>query len=122
MELRALLTRFQNWLRKQFPSGFGHPFREPNDDFDRPTLGDDGLIIHNQPPATNGSPLQTVAVRGKPEMEKFQAGFETLVDQIKDINDHLNKQVSQHENLITRINNSRNFSKTSRLSLKTRRP
>jgi chromosome segregation ATPase len=36
-------------------------------------------------------------------MEKFQAGFETLIDQIKDINDHLNKQVSQHENLIARI-------------------
>ena len=103
MELRALLTRFQNWLRKQFPSGLGHPFREPHDDFDQPTLSDDGLIIHNQTPSANGSPLQTVAVRGKPEMEKFQAGFETLIDQIKDINDHLNKQVSQHENLIARI-------------------
>jgi hypothetical protein len=95
MELRALLTRFQNWLRKQFPS--------PNGDFDQPTLSDDGLIIHNQPQSANGSPLQTVAVRGKPEMEKFQAGFETLIDQIKDINDHLNKQVSQHENLIAHI-------------------
>ncbi len=103
MELRALLTRFQNWLRKQFPSGFGHPFREPHDDFDQPTLSDDGLIIHNQTPPANESPLQTVAVRGKPEMEKFQAGFETLIDQIKDINDHFNKQVSQHENLIARI-------------------
>ncbi|MGD0552737.1 MAG: hypothetical protein ABSB25_08805 [Sedimentisphaerales bacterium] len=103
MELRELLTRFQNWLRKQFPSGLGHPFREPHDDFDQPTLSDDGLIIHNQTPPANGSPLQTVAVRGKPEMEKFQAGFETLIDQIKDINDHLNKQVSQHENLIARI-------------------
>ena len=95
MELRALLTRFQNWLRKQFPS--------PNGDFDQPTLSDDGLIIHDQSPPANASPLQTVAVRGKPEMEKFQAGFETLIDQIKDINDHLNKQVSQHENLIARI-------------------
>jgi t-SNARE complex subunit (syntaxin) len=95
MELRALLTRFQNWLRKQFPSS--------QSDFDQPTLSDDGLIIHNQTPSANGSPVQTVAVRGKPEMEKFQAGFEMLIDQIKDINEHLNKQISQHENLMARI-------------------
>jgi hypothetical protein len=96
MELRALLTRFQNWLRKQFPSSQG--------DFDQPTLSDDGLIIHNQtPPAANGSPLQTVAVRGKPEMEKFQAGFELLIDQIKGVNDHLNKQIEQQERLMARI-------------------
>ena len=44
-----------------------------------------------------------MAVRGKPEVEKFQAGFSTLIDQIKGINDHLNKQVAQHDNLIARI-------------------
>ena len=66
-------------------------------------VSDDGLIIHNQSAPGKDTPLQTVAVRGKPEMEKFQAGFETLIEQIKDINDHLNKQVSQHENLIARM-------------------
>jgi hypothetical protein len=95
MELRALMTRFQNWLRKQFPSS--------HDDFNRPQLSDDGLIIHNQTPTAGSSPLQTVAVRGKPEMEKFQAGFETLIDQIQGINQHLDRQVAQHENLLARI-------------------
>jgi hypothetical protein len=95
MEFRALITQFQNWLRKQFPSS--------HDNFDRPALSDDGLIIQNQTPAGDKSPLQTVAVRGKPEMEKFQAGFETLIDQIQGINQHLDKQVTQHENLIARI-------------------
>jgi hypothetical protein len=95
MELRALISRFQNWLRKQFPSS--------HDDFDRPGLNDDGLIIQNQPPAGDKGPLKTVAVRGKPEMEKFQAGFETLIEQIQGINQHLDKQVTQHENLLSRI-------------------
>jgi len=95
MELRALLTRFQNWLRKQLPSSYS--------DYDRPQIGDDGLIIHNQTPATDKGPLQAVAVRGKPEVEKFQVGFGKLIDQLQDINEHLNKQVAQHENLIARI-------------------
>ena len=95
MELRALLTRFQNWLRKQFPSSYS--------DYDRPELNDDGLLMQNQTPPANGSPLQTVAVRGNGEVEKFQAGFELLIDQIKGINEHLDKQVTQHDNLIARI-------------------
>ncbi len=95
MEVRALITRFQNWLRKQFPSS--------HDDFNLPPLSDDGLIIHNQTPPTDKSPLQTMAVRGKPEVEKFQAGFEMLIDQIKGINEHLDRQVAQHDNLIARI-------------------
>jgi hypothetical protein len=95
MEVRALITRFQNWLRKQFPTS--------HDDFNLPPLSDDGLIIHNQTPPTDKSPLQTMAVRGKPEVEKFQAGFEMLIDQIKGINEHLDRQVAQHDSLIARI-------------------
>jgi hypothetical protein len=96
MEARALITRFQNWLRKQFPSSHG--------DYAPPQVNEDGLIIPNQAqPAADNSPLKTVAVRGKGDMEKFQAGFETLVEQIQGINHHLDKQIEQHENLIARI-------------------
>jgi chromosome segregation ATPase len=95
MEFRAAITRFQNWLRKQFPSS--------HSDFDRPAVSDDGLIIHNQTAPEEKDPVQTVAVRGKGEVDKFQGGFETLIDQIKGINDHLNKQIEQHENLLARI-------------------
>ncbi len=96
MEFRALITRFQNWARKRLSTSAG--------DFEPPQLGEDGLIINKQAPAqADPPPLQTVAVRGKPEVEKFQAGFDTLVDKLQSINDHLNKQVAQHENLITRI-------------------
>ena len=95
MEFRALLTRFQDWLRKQFPSS--------QDDFNRPALSDDGLIIQQQTTPDDKGPTQTVAVRGKPEMEKFQAGFEMLIEQIQGINKHLDKQVEQQENLIARI-------------------
>ena len=93
MELREIWSRFVSWMRKQVPSS--------RSDYEQPQLSDDGLII-NQAPADK-SPLQTVAVRGKPEVEKFQAAFETLIDQIQNINEHLNKQVAQHENLIARI-------------------
>jgi chromosome segregation ATPase len=93
MELREIWSRFASWMRKQLPPS--------HSDYEQPQLSDDGLII-NQAPADK-SPLQTVAVRGKPEVEKFQAGFETLIEQIQNINEHLNKQVAQHENLIARI-------------------
>jgi hypothetical protein len=94
MEFQALITRFQNWARKRLSP--------PRSDFDRPAVGEDGLIINSQAPADKTT-LQTVAVRGKPEVEKFQAGFETLVEKLQSINDHLNKQVAQHENITTRI-------------------
>ena len=95
MELREIWLRFTSWLRKQLPPS--------HSDYERPQLSDDGLIIHNQTPSADKSPFQAVAVRGKPELEKFQAGFETLLDQIQGINEHLSKQVAQHENLIARI-------------------
>ena len=95
MELREIWSHFTSWLRKQLPSS--------HSDYDLPPLSDDGLIIHNQTPAGDKSPLQAVAVRGKPEVEKFQAGFGKLIDQLQDINEHLNKQVAQHENLVARI-------------------
>lgn len=95
MEFRALITRFQDWARKRLSGSHG--------DYESPQLGDDGLIINNQTAAADKTPLKTMAVRGKPEVEKFQAGFETLVDKLQGINDHLNKQVAQHENLIARI-------------------
>ena len=100
MELRAAITRFRDWLRKRFPSRFG---RETHGDFARPAVGEDGLIVQKPDPPPAEPPLQTVAVRGKGEVEKFQNGFDTLIDQIKGINDHLNKQVEQHENLLARI-------------------
>ena len=64
MELREIWLRFVSWLRKQLPPS--------HSDYERPQLSDDGLIIHDQTPAADKSPLQAVAVRGKPEVEKFQ--------------------------------------------------
>jgi CheY-like chemotaxis protein len=95
MELRERWSRFVSWMRKQLPSSYS--------DYERPKLNDDGLIIQNQARPANNGPLKAVAVRGKSEMEKFQAGFETLIEQIQGINQHLDKQVTQQENLIARI-------------------
>jgi hypothetical protein len=95
MEPRQIWSRFISWFRNQLPIAHG--------DYEPPQLSDNGLIINNQAPPADKSPVQTVAVRGKAETEKFQAGFETLIEQIQGINHHLDKQVEQHDNLIARI-------------------
>ena len=47
---------------------------------------------------------RAVTLRGKSEsMEKLQLGFDRLVDQLQGINEHLGKQVAQHDDLIARI-------------------
>lgn len=57
--------------------------------------------------ATGGaeqSAVKAVAVRGKSEsIEKLQAGFDSLIEQLSGINDHLRRQVAQHEDLVARI-------------------
>ncbi|MHC4750944.1 MAG: hypothetical protein ACYTFW_13855, partial [Planctomycetota bacterium] len=35
--------------------------------------------------------------------EKLQEGFDKLVDQLQGINEHLNRQATQHEDLMSRI-------------------
>jgi hypothetical protein len=105
MGLRELLSRLSNWLRNRPPASHG--------DYESPQLGDDGLIMEQtQPGSTDQTTLKAVAVpstllgagRGRNEsLEKLQAGFDRLIDEISSINNHLGKQVAQHEDLIARI-------------------
>ncbi len=47
---------------------------------------------------------KTVQLKDKLEtLEKLQAGFDKLVEQLQGINGHLNRQITQHEDLIGRI-------------------
>ncbi len=101
MGLQGLLSRLMSRLRNRLPAA--------HDDYHSPPLSEDGLM-QDTPSASTGpsrgknGPVQAVAVRGKSEsLEKLQAGFDRLIDELSGINDHLRRQVAQHEDLITRV-------------------
>lgn len=120
MSIRDLLSRLAGWFRG----------RQLQGDLGNVGLNDDGLMFDDALPDSgrrpdktvndNGSAVKAVAVtstgstslttgsletgRGKQEsLEKLQLGFDRLINELSGINDHLRKQVAQHEQLITRI-------------------
>jgi len=102
MGLQGLLSRLMTWLRNHLPAA--------HTGYDSPHVSEDGLMFHDAPPASpassraNDNAVQAVTVRGKSEsMEKLQVGFDRLIDELSGINDHLRRQVAQHEDLITRV-------------------
>jgi chromosome segregation ATPase len=100
MSLRDLYSRIVTWLRSgRFAA---------ESDYDSSLLSDDGLIVRDASSASadaaDRNAIKSVAVRGKTEsLEKLQLGFDRLIDELGGINDHLRKQVAQHEELIARI-------------------
>jgi archaellum component FlaC len=107
MDLRELLSRLKNWLRNRLSGS--------RDDFSSTRVSDDGFIINNHsspvsdaPTSDDSTSSESLAVRGKPEgrpesIEKIQAGYYRLVDQLQGINDNLARQAAHHETLIARI-------------------
>jgi uncharacterized phage infection (PIP) family protein YhgE len=116
MDLRELLSRLVNWLRNRLPAS--------HSDYEPPQLDDDGLIMEQTPSGSAGrtptssttleagdqTSLKTVAVRGRTEsLEKLQVGFDRLIGELNSINDHLAKQVAQHNDLISRVDHLPNL-------------
>ncbi len=103
MGLQDSLSRFGNWWRGKREVAHG--------DFEAPQLNEEGLITEQEQAssATGGragveQPVKAVAVRGKSEsLEKIQAGFDRLIEELNGINTHLAKQAAQHEELVSRI-------------------
>ncbi len=80
----------------------------------RPEVNDKGLIDANDEPAVGesiqaGAQSDKVLVKTVPptekqqSLEKLQAGFDKLIEQLQGINQHLNRQVVQNEELMSRI-------------------
>jgi hypothetical protein len=83
----------------------------------QPQIDEDGLISQNDNPAepekndassnkTDGDQVMVKTVQPmtpQESLEKLQNGFEKLVEQLEGINEHLNRQASQHENLMGRL-------------------
>ena len=108
MALKELWSSTGRWLRKNNPlAPVAH----------QPQIGDDGLISRDDESdeqAIEGSPRaeirnNKVTVRSVPQterqeqLEKLQKGFEQLVEQLKGINEHLDRQAGRQEELMGRI-------------------
>ncbi|UCC99746.1 MAG: hypothetical protein JSW66_07650 [Phycisphaerales bacterium] len=123
MTLKAFWAQTGRWLRVHNPLAQAAP---------QPEIGENGLIsLDPEPDASEpldnramqtgdgGSnsrlhggklaPAEAGVVRAAPpperqeSLEKLQQGFEKLIEQLQGINEHLNRQASQHEDLMTRI-------------------
>jgi chromosome segregation ATPase len=108
MAMKDIWSGTGRWLRDHKPFGVaGH----------QPQINDEGLISQDEGSEqqaveeTKPSEVQSneVVVRSVPAvekhepLEKFQEGVNKLVEQLQGINEHLSRQVVQHEDLMGRI-------------------
>lgn len=108
MTIKEIWSGTSNWLRSHSPS------RPANS---QPDVDNEGLISQEDESTetaveqaeraeTQSDKLvvKAVAPMEKQEsLEKLQQGFNKLVEQLQGINEHLNRQVSQHEDLTSRM-------------------
>jgi methyl-accepting chemotaxis protein len=106
MALKDLWSKTSGWLRAhKLSAAKDYP----------PDIDDQGLIspdaesaepdAERQAGQSNQVMVKAVQPRSKPEsLEKLQIGFNKLTEQLQGINEHLSRQVAQHEDLMGRIN------------------
>ena len=105
MTLKDFWSKASSWLEARKPS-------RPTDY--QPEIDDEGLIsqgVASTEPAaddrtseSNQVLVKTVQPMDKTQsLEKLQAGFDKLVEQLEGINNHLNRQAAQNEELMSRI-------------------
>jgi len=107
MTLREILSGTSSWLRAhRYESG------GPCE----PALNDDGLLTASLDPEDDfddahsaGAADEPIVIKTMTSMdrrepaERLQEGFNQLVDQLQQINDHLSRQLSQHEDLMDKV-------------------
>lgn len=107
MTLREILTGTSNWLRFRRYENAGHC---------EPVLDNDGLLTMALEPQEDFEGTGSVRSPHGPGMvnsvttldrrepaEKLQEGFNRLIGQLEQINDHLSQQLSQHQELMGRV-------------------
>lgn len=105
MSLRAILSGTASWLRARRYDETGEC---------EPTCDDDGLLAtdfepHEDTDDVRPSEFKPVvvspitAVERREPIERLQDGLDQLVDQLGQINDHLSRQLTQHEELMSRV-------------------
>jgi hypothetical protein len=106
MLLKSIFLGTTNWLRSH---------RYETIDHSAPAVDDEGLLVDglaDDHPASSDRgglsqrtmPVQAVtAVDRRDSVDKTHEGFNRLVDQLQKINDHLGRQLSQHDELMERV-------------------
>jgi ABC-type transporter Mla subunit MlaD len=107
MTLREILTGTSNWLRSRRYEHAGQC---------APVLDNDGLLTVALEPQedfegtssarTPHTPMVVNPVASldrREPVEKLQEGFNKLIDQLEQINDHLSQQLTQHQELMGRV-------------------
>jgi methyl-accepting chemotaxis protein len=106
MSIKDIWTKTSNWLRS-------HNLAKVSEH--QPEINDQGLITEDtdseQSPVDDEESTQdnkvvvkTIQPRSKAEsLEKLQAGFDKLIDKLHGINEHLNRQITQNEELMSRV-------------------
>jgi ABC-type transporter Mla subunit MlaD len=105
MDLKDFWARTHNWLR-------AHKLTRAAEY--KPQVDDRGLISPDSESAEaavddKGAQSSQIVVKTvqpvdkRESLEKLQEGFNKLIEQLRGINEHLNQQVTQHEDLMGRI-------------------
>jgi len=105
MTLRDFLSKANTWLRTDKLSRLKRY---------QPQINDNGLISRDDEAGADearrdkGQSNQVLVKTVQPvdksqSLEKLQAGFDKLINQLEHINEHLNRQISQNEDLMGRI-------------------
>jgi chromosome segregation ATPase len=108
MTIKDIWAETGNWLRSHKLSRAGNS---------QPDIDDEGLISQDAESTETavddvrrtGQQSDKLIVKAVPpldkheSLEKLHQGFNKLVEQLQDINEHLGRQVTQHENLMSRM-------------------
>jgi len=108
MTIKDIWAETGNWLRSHKLSRIANS---------QPDIDDEGLISQDaestgtavDDAGRTGKQSDKLIVKAVPPMDKHESleklhkGFNKLVEQLQDINEHLNRQVAQHEDLMSRI-------------------
>jgi hypothetical protein len=107
MLLKSILLGTTNWFRSR---------RYEDVDFCDSAIDDEGLLadtLDDTDPVEprradrltkHSVPVHAVtAVERRDSAEKIQEGFNRLVEQLQKVNEHLNRQLDQHEEMMTRV-------------------
>ncbi len=107
MALKDLWARTSNWLRS-------HKLGRAADS--QPQIDDNGLISQDTglaepdsdqtgavPPGDKVVVKTLQPVSKSESLEKLQIGFDKLIEQLQGINEHLNHQITQHKDLMSRV-------------------
>jgi uncharacterized protein (DUF3084 family) len=103
--MKEFFLKAKNWVQRLFKSA-GYQPHINDDGLISPCIIDSAEVPPDEQTAQNSQVVvKPVQAGGKTEpLERMQAGFDKLVENLQDIREHLNQQIVQREMLINQIN------------------